>query len=55
MSKGHIAVSREFLSDVPMFGANYLERYPVDFDHWDCPEDICIINHIDKKTHVTQH
>ncbi|KAM0330758.1 hypothetical protein ACHAQA_003712 [Verticillium albo-atrum] len=50
-----VAVAREFLSELPMFCASFMERRTVPFDHWNCSAETCLLNTIDEKTYVTQH
>ncbi|KAM0501127.1 hypothetical protein D7B24_005548 [Verticillium nonalfalfae] len=50
-----VAVAQEFLSELPMFCASFMERRTVPFDHWNCSSATCLLNNIDEKTYVTQH
>ncbi|KAM0282917.1 hypothetical protein ACHAQH_002727 [Verticillium albo-atrum] len=50
-----VSVAGEFLSELPMFCASFMERRTVPFDHWNCTGATCLLNNIDEKTYVTQH
>jgi hypothetical protein len=50
-----IAVSREFLSEIPMYCISHIARPSDSYNHRECSQESCRLNQIDERAYVTKH